>query len=125
VSGDHDIKPFVRDHVRSVWALELLLALRRDVERSWSVEDLVGDLRASTMLVETILRAFETSGLVRCDDAGRYGYAPANALLDEMCGALESAYRERPVSIVRMIVQPGPEAVQSLADAFKFRGKPK
>lgn len=107
-----------------MWALELLLALRRDAQRCWSADELVRELRASQMLVNTNLRSFERSGLAMCDDSGCYRYAPAAPVLDALCGQLEAAYRERPVAIINLISRPS-DAVQSLADAFKFRGKPK
>ena len=121
MASDLDLAAFVREHVRSVWALELLLALRRDRERCWTVDELVRELRASTSLVNTNLQSFERSGLAMRDDAGCYRYAPASPVLDELCGDLEQAYRERPVATINLISKPG-DAVQSLADAFKFRG---
>jgi hypothetical protein len=121
LASDLDLAAFVREHVRSVWALELLLALKREADRCWRVDELVRDLRASTMLVTTNLPAFERSGLAVRDDSGCFRYAPANAVLDELVAALEQAYRERPVAIINLISRPA-DAVQSLADAFKFRG---
>ncbi|HEY8573056.1 hypothetical protein [Phenylobacterium sp.] len=121
MASDLDLAAFVREHVRSVWALELLLALKREADRCWRVDELVRDLRASTMLVTTNLPAFERSGLAVRDDSGCFRYAPANAVLDELVAALEQAYRERPVAIINLISRPA-DAVQSLADAFKFRG---
>jgi hypothetical protein len=120
LASDQDLSDFVREHVRSVWALELLLALRRDPERCWGAEELVRELRASTTLVNTNLQSFERSGLAMRDDSGCYRYAPASPVLDDLCGRLEAAYRERPVAVINMIARPDP--VQTLADAFKFRG---
>lgn len=125
MSADKDLTLFVRDHVRSVWALELLLVLRRDADRCWAVDDLVRELRASTTLVQTNLELFERSGLSVRDDAGCHRYAPASAVLDDLCARLEAAYRERPVAIINLIAKPSADVVQSLADAFKFRGEPK
>lgn len=116
---------FVREHVRSVWALEVLLILRRDPGRQWQVEELVRELRASNLLVNANLEAFERGGLVIRDEAGGYRYSPANPLLDELCGKLEAAYKERPVATINLISRPDGDAVQSLADAFRLRGKPK
>jgi hypothetical protein len=120
LAADQDLPAFVREHVRSVWALELLLALRRDPDRCWAADELVRELRASTTLVSSNLQAFERSGLAMLTDEGCYRYAPASPVLDELCGLLQSAYRERPVAVINMIAKP--DALQSLADAFKFRG---
>ncbi len=122
MTADHDVFQFVRQHVRSVWALELLLRLKREPERCWSVEDLVGDLRASHSLVVDNLTAFENAALVVIDDRGCFRYQPAAAVLAKLCDDLEAAYRTKPVTVIRWISAPT-ERLQSLADAFKFKGK--
>jgi len=113
---------FVREHMRSVWAVELLLILRRDSERCWTPEALVAELRASSNLVRDNLASFERSGLAVEDDAGCWRYAPAGAVLEDLAERLERAYRERPVSIINLIATP-PDPIQGLADAFKWRGE--
>ena len=121
MADDPDLAAFVREHVRSVWAVELLLVLKRDPERCWPAADLVRELRASTMLVNDNLQRFERSGLVIRDDTDGWRYAPASPVLDQLASQLEAAYRERPVSVINLIAAP-PDPVQGLADAFKFRG---
>jgi hypothetical protein len=121
LASDHELHGFVREHVRSVWALELLLLLKGDPDRCWPAVDLVRELRASQTLVSDNLGRFQRSGIVVLDDKDCHRYAPASPVLDALCGALERAYRERPVSIINMIAAP-PDPLQGLADAFKFRG---
>lgn len=121
LSDDPELAAFAREHIGSVWAVELLLLLRRDRERCWTPEDLVRELRASTNLVRDNLAAFQKSGLAVEDDAGCWRYAPAGAVLDGLADRLEAAYRERPVSIINLIAAP-PDPIQGLADAFKWRG---
>jgi hypothetical protein len=120
LSSDQDLATFVREHLRSVWALELLLLLRNDAERRWSTAELVRELRASTGLVATNLQLLERGGLAMPDDAGCFRYSPASPRLVELCDKLAAAYRERPVTIVNLIAQPR-DPLQSLADAFRFK----
>ncbi len=117
---DPELAGFVRQHMRSVWAVELLLVLRREPGRCWSAEQLVAELRASLNLVQDNLAAFERSGLAMCNDAQEWCYAPANPLLESLASRLEAAYREKPVRIINLIARPDP--IQGLADAFKWRG---
>lgn len=121
LSDDPELAAFAREHMRSVWAVELLLLLRRDAERCWAPEDLVRELRASSNLVRDNLAAFLKSGLAVEDDAGCWRYAPAIPVLDDLATRLEAAYRERPVAIINLIAAP-PDPIQGLADAFKWRG---
>ena len=121
MSDDPELAAFAREHIKSVWAVELLLLLRRDAERRWAPEDLVRELRASSNLVRDNLAAFQRGGLAVEDEAGCWRYAPAGVLLDDLARRLEAAYRERPVSIINLIAAP-PDPIQGLADAFKWRG---
>jgi hypothetical protein len=115
-----ELASFVREQLRSVWAVELLLMLRREPSRAWTAPQLVAELRASANLVEDNLAAFERSGLAVNDGAGSWRYSPANPVLDQLAARLDAAYRERPVAIINLIARPDP--VQGLADAFKWRG---
>jgi hypothetical protein len=121
LADDPDLAAFVREHVRSVWAVELLLLMKRDAERVWPVADLVRELRASHSLVIDNLQRFERSGLAIRDEGDGWRYAPASPVLGAFVEKLEAAYRERPVSVINLIAAP-PDPVQGLADAFKFRG---
>jgi hypothetical protein len=123
ISLDRDrvLLAFVRQNIRSVWALELLLLLKRDHGRCWPEADLVIELRASQMVVAENLQRLQDSALVVRDDKDCWRYAPAATPLEEACDSLEAAYRERPVTVINMIAKPDP--LQTLADAFKFRGE--
>jgi hypothetical protein len=124
VTGDPDVFRFIREHIRSVWALELLLRLKADPERCWSAAELVETLRASHALVDGNLEALAAAGLVVPDDQGCFRYRPAAPALATLCDELEETYRVRPVTVIRWISAPV-ERLQSLADAFKFSGKSK
>jgi len=124
LADDAELDAFVREHVRSVWALELLLTLRRDPARRWTADELVSELRASAGLVAENLLGLQRAGVVAPDEAGRHRYAPANPAVEALCGELAEAYRQRPVAVISMISRPR-DPLQSLADAFKFRGEPK
>jgi len=124
VTGDPDVLSFIREHIRSVWALELLLRLKADSERCWTADELVEAMRASHALVDDNLAALMSAGLVVPDDRGCFRYRPAAAALATLCDELEETYRVRPVTVIRWISAPVAR-LQSLADAFKFSGKPK
>lgn len=120
MTGDRDIAGFVREHVGSVWALELLLILLRGQDRAWTVAQLVSELRGSPSLVVDNLARFERSGLVARAEGDGWRFAPANDLMATLAHDLAAAYRERPVAIINIIARPDP--IQGLADAFKLKG---
>lgn len=119
--NDPDLLAFIRGSIRSVWALELLLLMRNRRDRDWTAEQLVQELRASTPLVSDVLNTFEAAGLVTRSTDDRYAYAPASAALARYCDTLDSAYRERPVSVVNAIVTAPNDKLQNFADAFRLK----
>lgn len=118
--SNQDLLDFIRDSIRSVWALEMLLALRRHGERAWTAEELVTELRASLPLVKDNLAVFEAAGLV-LREGERFRYAPASPWLETLCTELEAVYRERPVTVINAIVSPS-DKLRDLANAFRLKG---
>ncbi len=116
---DEDVQDFIRSSIRSVWALEVLLLLRREHGRAWTAGALAHELRANERLVSDVLATFATSGLVSCGDT--CSYAPVSPALDDLCARLEATYRERPVAVVKAIMAAPNDKLQIFADAFRFR----
>jgi hypothetical protein len=120
VEFDPELTEFVGRHIRSVWTLETLMLLRRDPTRHWTIDQLVGELRASRMLLEEVLSALGRLGAVQETD-GAIAYIAKNGPIESVAARLEAHYRERPVALINLISRPR-DPVQRLADAFRFRG---
>jgi len=120
---DDDLAGFVRATLRSVWALELLLLMKRRADEAWTPERLVQELRASTSLVSEILQDLTTAGIVSRTSDGAYQYGPASEVVRNCCDALEKAHRERPLSVVKLIASAQNDRLQTFADAFRFKDK--
>lgn len=121
---DEDLVLFIRTAIRSVWALEILLLLRRDRARAWTADAIADELRSNPNLAGEVLECFEAVGLLARRPEGLI-FSPASPLLDEITGRLEQTYRERPVAVVNAIVTSPNDRLQSFADAFKLKGGPK
>jgi hypothetical protein len=120
VPRSQDLPELIRTHLTSVWCLELLLLLRREPDRGWTVRALTQELRATDHLVATALAGLERSGLAAQDSTGAFRFAPASHLLAEFGDTVARHYQERPVAIINLIVAPE-DRIQQLADAFRFR----
>lgn len=119
MSIDDDLPTLVRRHLRSVWALEILLLLRNRADHPWTVAEVVRELRASNHLVSANLQSLQDSGLILRQDDDAYVFRPASPLLDEFCRLVDETYRARPVTIINLISAPE-DRLQKLAEAFKF-----
>ena len=116
---DEDLLSFIQGSIRSVWALEVLLLLRRTSDRTWNAADLALELRANERLVGDQLVSLQTAGLLACDAECRY--APAAPALDALCGRLETAYRERSGQVIKAIMAGPNDKLQIFANAFRLR----
>ena len=116
-----DALTLLRGSIRSVWALELLLLLRRTPDRDWSNGDLVSELRGSEVVVQEALAGFLGAGLLVAQTDGCHRYRPASPLLDQWVEEIEQAYATRPSAIIREIFAAPGNKVQIFADSFSFR----
>jgi hypothetical protein len=116
-----DLLDFIRRSLHSVWALELLLLMRKNTERSYTPAELATDLRASRSVVDTALPPLVADGVVVEVEPGRFACRPSDVTLADKIDRLGVIYRESPVAVVRAIaLTPNPK-IQGFADAFKFR----
>lgn len=120
---DQELRDFIGASLGSVWALELLLLLRRTHPRRWTPDSLVAEMRASAPLVAESIAGLERAGLISCDPETGCAYAPASPVLDEACARLEAEYKSRPVAVVNVILSAPRQTLQTFADAFRVQGK--
>lgn len=116
-----DIADFVTSSFRSVWALEVLLHLRRNAERGWTQSELVAALRASDAVISKATLELDIAGLVILDPDGSPRYAPASPQLDDLTGAVADLYQMSPGAVRRLIVRSAASNLQAFADSFRLR----
>jgi hypothetical protein len=115
-----EIVDFLDRHISTVWALELLLLMRQNPSRIWTVADLAKELRASPPVITRVVPPLLAAGIVVEADGGlRYG--PKRDDLSDTIERLENLYKQLPVTIIRHIALAPHREAQSFADAFKFR----
>jgi predicted transcriptional regulator len=120
MTSEDDILDFAGASFRSVWALELLLTLRRARERRWTPSEMIKELRSSQVVVVEALNNLIVAGLVIEEDGGGYRYAGAGAL-DDMVGEIERLYTLKPTAVMRKIVTSSNSKLQILSDAFRIK----
>lgn len=102
-----------------MWALELLLLLKRD-QRTWPSAELVSTMRASELVVSKALDALMSAGLVSADQNGAT-YMPINDEVAKCVDELEQLYAARPDAVRRAIVSASASSAAAFADAFRLR----
>ena len=116
---------FLQTAVPAVEAAELLLVLRRDSARAWTVAEAVEALGPGVSLPQDAAAKhfdeFQARGLVAIDAEKRVQYRPASDTLAAHVATLEKVYRERPVTLIRVIYGLRDSKIRSFADAFRLR----
>jgi hypothetical protein len=111
---------FVRMSIPSIWALELLLLLRRAAPGHLTRDELVQLLRATPMLIDRLLGQFVVAGLVARNEAGAYRFECMTPESETLCEALALAADERPLALRDAIISAPNDKLRDLADAFRF-----
>jgi hypothetical protein len=124
VDFSDDFCRFLQTTIPAVEAAELLLVFLRDPTRAWTVEELrralgpgVDDVQAARYL-----QGFEGQ-LVARTESDMHRYQPATPELDGHVRKLERVYRERPVTLIRVIYGLRDSGIRHFADAFRLRRK--
>lgn len=118
-SPSDDLFRFIGSSFRSVWALELLLLLRRD-DRAWSRDELIATLRASELVVNKALEELLAAGLISVE-GDNAAYQPASPDMRRAIDKVEKLYSARPDAVRRAIVSAASSGATAFADAFRLR----
>ena len=117
--SDEDVLRFIAASFTSVWALELLLVLRRE-RGVRSRAELVTALRASELVVARALDSLVAAGLASIEDDGAH-YLPVTDDVDACVVRAEELYRSHPNIVRRAIIGASASSATAFADAFKLR----
>jgi biotin operon repressor len=121
IAEEEHVIAFVKSALTRMSDLELLLLLRSTREKSWSTEDLVRELRASSQLVAMSLAQLQACGMAQETSPGSYRFAPTNATLEQLAESLETLHREKPFLIMRTIIDSSDQKLKNFSDAFRFK----
>jgi biotin operon repressor len=114
-----DLLGFIGASFRSVWALELLLLLKRE-PRAWSQEELISTLRASELVVNKAIGELVAAGFLTLEGDGAR-YMPVSEDIARHVGEVEQVYAARPDAVRRAIISTTASGATAFADAFKLR----
>ena len=114
-----DVLRFIGSSFRSIWALEVLLILKRE-RRLWSHAELVEKTRSSDLVVSKALDGLVSAGLAVNESEGAM-YMPVNDEVANGVDQLEQLYAIRPDAVRRAIVSASASGVTAFADAFRLR----
>jgi hypothetical protein len=104
---------FLQTAIPAVEAAEFLLLLHGEPGRAWVPPEAAARHVAG----------LQSYGLVAVGNDQRVRYQPASDALAAHVATLEKVYRERPVTLIRVIYGLRDNKIRSFADAFRLRRK--
>ena len=117
-----EIRSFISLYLDSVSALEILLLLRTNREREWTIDQISTELRSSSAGIEARALMLVKKGLLKTGTSSSvYQYRPRLEELDLIVLDLAQLYPKNKNRIIEQIYSPKKTAVQEFADAFKLK----
>lgn len=113
-----EIKEFIRQYITSIGQLDVLLLLKRDVERVWTSAQVGSELRTNQTHAETHLQELLRSGLI--EKVEGYRFTRDKTLVEKIEG-LEQLYGKRRPSVIHFIYTQPIDRIRGFADAFKIK----
>ena len=116
-----DLLTFVAASIRSVWALELLLFLKRNSARAWDRNSLILKLRSSSAVITEALTSLEAGGLGDAKRRDRVSVLRhlADAGSDRVGAGAPLCVK--PLSVINAIVSSPTVRLRMFSDAFKLK----
>ena len=119
-----DLIRFMNDHVESIDQLEILRILGEDREKEWDSVALAAEVQSQPQAVRAHLLAMQARGLLVTTARGaglacRYGVGSPE--LEHMVGQLLQMYKERPVTMIKMVYKRAKDPLRDFSDAFRIR----
>lgn len=121
-----DVARFMQDNIETIDQLEILRILGEDPGKEWDCTALAGEVQAGAQAVRAHVAAMSARGLLTMIVQGavtscRHGAATPE--LESLVGRLLNVYKERPVTMIKMVYQRARDPLRAFADAFRIRKK--
>ncbi|HEY1375622.1 MAG TPA: hypothetical protein VGF55_02450 [Gemmataceae bacterium] len=119
-----EVRCFADRSIESIDQLEILRVLAENPNKEWDPAFLAAAIQTEPRAVVAHLMALHARGLLvverrATECVARHG--PHTAELSDQVGRLLHFYRERPVSMIKMIYDQAKSPLRNFADAFRLR----
>lgn len=121
-----ELKQLIYDHIDSVEQLDIMLLLRSQAERDWSVREIADHLRTNPASVERRLKALRALDILEetPSEPQRFRYRTKTEKAASLMEELAAANKVRRHRVLELIFSPTKRA-RNFADAFLVRNPAK
>ena len=114
------VTQLLAQHIQSLEQLEVLLLLRSQPQRAWTVAEVFEVVRSSPASIAARLQKFTAEAFL-IEEKGAFRYAPKDQNVAAAVEQTATCYQTSRVRVIEAIFAPPTDPVQSFADAFKLR----
>jgi hypothetical protein len=121
VNISQELKTFLKEHIHSVFSLEVLLLLRREQTRSFTASEVAKELGIESDVGQQLSEL--TSANLICtanSDVAKYRYAPADKNLESLVDQLAAAYAKQRVPILSLILTEHADRIRGFVEAYSL-----
>lgn len=118
-----EVARFIDNNVESMEQLEILRVLGEG-PRTWSAQDLAREAQIEPSLLAGHVEALQNRGLLKCEPQGDetgYRCAPTTPELERQLSELLLFYKQRPVSLIKLVYMRANARLKAFADSFRLR----
>jgi hypothetical protein len=119
-----DVTTFMYENVETIDQLEILRILGEDRQKEWDHVALAREVQAPPEVVRAHLTAMHTRGLLTATPRERSlscRYGVSTPELEHRVGRLLEMYKERPVTMIKMVYERAYDPLRAFSDSFRIR----
>jgi len=122
VNISQELKTFLKEHLHSVFSLEVLLLLRREQTRSLSVSEVANELGIEIDVAQQQLSKLTSAKLISKanGDVEEFRYGPVDERLVSLVDQLAVAYAKQRVPILSLILTENSDRTRCFIEAYKL-----
>lgn len=121
-----EIQRFIIHNIKSIDYLKILLFLKENSDKKWTVYNIGKKLYLHHTIVKDILRFLNKRGFLKIERQEKENFYSYNPISDDLHSILEQLAqidRHYPVSLINFIYSMSKNPIQSFADAFKLKSE--
>ena len=116
-----ELKTFLKEHIHSVFSLEVLLLLRREQSRSFTASEIANELGIENDVTPQLLELTSARLISTANgDGPKYRYAPVDKELESQVDHLAVAYAKQRVPILSLILAEHADRIRGFVEAYRL-----
>jgi hypothetical protein len=122
VNISQELKTLLKEHIHSVFSLEVLLLLRRERIRSFTAAEVARAVGLEIDVAQQQLSELTSARLIETmnGDVARYRYAPLDEKLPSLVDQLAVAYAKQRVPILSLILTEHQDRIRCFVEAYRL-----